>query len=214
MIKIYRVWCRGRQHRIGLGDNGTLHALDCDLEEEETLAHLGDEPSSGCFNVISLLRTDLDRALSDGASCNDLAVVKLALACRAGISKNNYDAFFWAVSMGHTEIVEHMIEQGVYIDFNNGKFLIEAAEKGRAEIVRILLKNGADARADKERALYNAVYNGDVQICKLLINAGSSVQRMLYHHKHLQVFNSEVSELLNHAEETEQSRAYLKAIHG
>jgi ankyrin repeat protein len=80
--------------------------------------------------------------------------------------------------MGHTEIVQLLLEKGADVnakDDDGRTALMLAAEKGHTEIVQLLLERGANVntKIDEKRILLWAAENGHTEIVQLLLKKGA-----------------------------------------
>jgi hypothetical protein len=114
-------------------------------------------------------------SFKDAARLGHTEIVELLLEKGADVHANNDEALRWASENGHLEVVKLLLENGADVHANNDEALRWASENGHLEVVKLLLENGADVHANNEYALRWASENGHIEIVKLLIEKGADV---------------------------------------
>lgn len=111
-MKTADVACSGDIHEIGIDEDGDLHLLDHDIDEEETFYHLGVDVSD-CYQFIYQLQVDPGKVLVRAAKENDYDIVELALLAGANANTHAGLALLRAMQNDNLKMVKLLVEHGV-----------------------------------------------------------------------------------------------------
>jgi len=177
-MKTYKVACEGEHHHLGLDDYKKLHLLNHDIEEEETLLHLGDYTST-CYRIMQELLSDPNKALESAHFQNSVELIKLAVSFGATDPAQRPSCVDWAILVSSPAILEYLISTGVNV-LESTYALPWAAEQGNTPIVKLLLNAGCNVNTpSNEPPLKRAFLNQQFGIIPLLIDAGADPSVLL-----------------------------------
>jgi len=178
IVKTLKRDCGGNTHQIGLDENGQLHLLDHDIEEEETLKLMGLETSC-CYNTYYHLVDNPDAVLVVAAMKDDADLICMAVSCGADVDTSEAIALRNAVYRRKPSTIKVLLEEGAT---SLSAALNTAINHSFKEIVELLLEFGADPdlvteySSVKSTPLANAAANGSVEIVRMLLDAGAKVE--------------------------------------
>jgi len=113
-VKTYEIECGGELHEIGLDDEGCLHLLNHDIEEEEASCLLGEGDCSRCFKVLR------------------------------AVEQLNVEDFCNSIRKEEIEIARLFVDAGFEFDYASGHPLHLAIICCSANVVEFLIECGAD----------------------------------------------------------------------
>lgn len=90
-------------------------------------------------------------------------------------ANNINNAFLWACSKKHLDVVKYLVSQGADIHINDDMALRHASEDGYVKIVEYLIEQGSNVHAVDDYALRYACQNGNLTIVKCLVQAGANI---------------------------------------
>ncbi len=122
----------------------------------------------------------LMKAIVENHSFNS---IKLLIEQGVNINANDDDgntAILFAAEKGRIDVVNYLIEQGAYINYENTGITAchLAANKGHLEVVKLLIEKGALVNAETHEgmnALQFAAMEGHTEVINYLINHGANV---------------------------------------
>jgi len=177
-METYEIECSGEIHEIGVDDEGCIHLLNHDVEEEETNAMLGDEVSS-CYEMLDCLLHWPQECLWDAAHAGNLEHVKLAVACRADLYGKDCLVLQLAAANGYLEVVKYCIDKGIDFHKDNQLVLRRAIDGKNYEVAEYLLKLGAEAQAAGFQFV-DACIVGDKKMVLLLLDFGLKLSELSF----------------------------------
>jgi len=140
---IHHVDCNSGKHRIGITDNGEMHLLDCDAEEEEAKLHLGDDPCN-CFILFTRVSTDPSSVIYDSINHHDIELLELVLKAGFDIRNVSHPCFLSTCYGGDTSALRVYIENCELTNSELRDGIQSAAAHGWVDAVRLLSKHGAN----------------------------------------------------------------------
>lgn len=154
-MKTYKIECDGETHRVGLDDEGYLHALDHDEELERTMVGLGEEPSE-CLSLIM----DLEENIEDGR-IKDITL---------------YEQYFYT---DNKEVLKLLLDVAD-VDFPfirstlNGDIFL-AAEQGLCNFLKAVFELGIANldKEDKSLLLYKTISSGKINCVEIALELGA-----------------------------------------
>jgi hypothetical protein len=173
-MKTYDIECEGEIHTIVLSPDGTIDALDHDMEREQMkIDLLGEEPSR-CMEVISGVDAGLEEDQYDlyvAAERGDTEIVRFYID--AGSSKEYRDlAFYTAGDYDHVEIMELLYGAGVSREALN-ETLRNTASLGNVNAMKFALDHGANINTWGGYPLVRATYELNEEAVMLLLERGA-----------------------------------------
>jgi len=127
-MKTYKVQCQDKIHRVGVDDEGCIHLLDHDIEEEETNYSLGGD-CSRCFAVLKAVEQLDEGRFSNAVAEGDLDIVRLYLDAGFDIDYADGYTVHLAIIHSNSDIVEHLIKCGVDVNGSFGVIDINGSKK-------------------------------------------------------------------------------------
>ena len=169
-MKTYKIPCSSEVHRIGLDDEGYLHALGHEDEEEERIAaELGDDPAECIALLLKIEEAEsLDGLLIDYAKKGNAGAVDLLLESGADVHAENNWALAWASANGHAAVAKLLLESGADVHARDDLALQWASGRGHMAVAKLLLESGADVHAEDDYALRAASYGSHTEVLELL----------------------------------------------
>ena len=128
---------------------------------------------------------DQKQKLHDACRTGDLQTLELLIENKVNMNqfdKNKSTPLHLAVSKGHVEIAQLLLENGAGVDIREGEIgptaLMNAAFHGEKEIFSLLIEFGADIRLKdlgKRTALHHAAVNGHDELVQIILDKGLDV---------------------------------------
>jgi len=114
-VKTYSINCGKDKHLIGLDDDGVLHLIDHDIEEEETQEAFGDTTSE-CYQAYKLLLTSPKDALVISVNHGFTDMIQLCLDIGADIHYDNDAPLLAACHEKRLNVVKMLVEAGANVN--------------------------------------------------------------------------------------------------
>jgi len=114
-MKLYEITCGTCKHQIGLNEKGSLHLLDHDIEEEETLVMMGVKPCR-CYDTLLKLESGVNSAFLQGAFENDIELTRICIGLGADVHYMENEALYYACRFGYLGMVKTLIQHGADVN--------------------------------------------------------------------------------------------------
>jgi len=157
-VKTYEIICGRECHLLGVDNDGKLHLLNHNIDEEETLRMMGEAPCA-CYKFYLDAQTNLDSHFLSVNSKGHTSLIRCCLDLGADIHACNDEALRLACETGSPKLVRILVEQGANIhaihnstaivrtkegeEFAVGTPLTLAIKRNHSEIMHILVDAGA-----------------------------------------------------------------------
>jgi len=105
------VVCGDDEHELELDNDGELHMLHHDIEEEEALKVMG-LPTSRCFRLLNELERDPEFILIGAAKRNEYHLAMLAIQYGANVRVAGEAAIVFAAKNGNFPLAKALVEKG------------------------------------------------------------------------------------------------------
>lgn len=120
------------------------------------------------------------QALVEGNITEVKGFIEKGINLKRTVGSSNLNPLEIAVSHGHYEIVEILLNSGIFTDFVNQCGLLEVAtSRGDVEIIKLLISSGIDVNQkfleDDETALMYVAGIGEIQAVRDLVDTGVDV---------------------------------------
>jgi len=172
--------CGETLHEIALDDDGNLHLLNHDLEEEEALAAMGLETAE-CYNTYKRIHECSDDILCAAAVEGNIEMAHIAIASGADVDCGNSQPMRYAASYGRIEMIQWLLDKGAnpYQGNGTGAPLSHAAMYGHTGAVALLLNlyHDQNLKDHLQKALDRAVHYGHASVVALLIKNGAKLKK-------------------------------------
>jgi hypothetical protein len=173
-MKTYDIECGGEIHTIAIHPDGTLDALDHDMEREQMRTDLLGEEPSRCMEVIYGVDSGLEDDQYDlyvAAEHGDTEIVRFYID--AGSSKKYRElAFYTAGDYDYVEIMELLYDAGVSMEALN-EVVRNTAYLGNVNAMKFALDHGANVNTWGGYPLVRATHALDEEVVMLLLERGA-----------------------------------------
>jgi ankyrin repeat protein len=169
-MKTYDIECEGEIHTIVLSPDGTLDAMDHDMEHEQVLIDMGEEPSR-CMEVILQSEDDPEELMSEAIEDDDTEIVRLLVDAGASSGLINV-AFHVAATYNAVGAMEILYDAGVSNEALN-EALRNSSEEGNVDAIDFTLDHGADIHTKNGYPLLWSVDGPHEDAVMLLLERGA-----------------------------------------
>jgi len=144
-MKAYEIECSGEIHELGIDGEGVFHLFDHDIEEEEAVHMLGEEPSE-CFQLVTALSDDPDKVLLNSTVGSNFKLLRPILAAGADPNVGDGIVLLQALHNEDWEAAELLLEYGADPNIGDGWLLLNlihgiiAGEFGTLEAIQFLVE--------------------------------------------------------------------------
>ena len=163
-------------------DNTTLVGIIESVMDKKIENTVVDAPVINKIDIENAMDKKIENTVVDVPVINKIDIENAMMdASKNGELDRKMTAFMWAVSKGHLDIVEFLVDKGVNLNLtdNDGNSpLIIATCNGFIEITKLLIDKGANLDLTDKRGnspLIIATYYSRAEIAKLLINKGANI---------------------------------------